>query len=140
VESLKALLAGGVAFATPEKGVGARAAAGSQFQLYDKPKDEWLSWQPAIRLGPKAAEPLLPNIETAASGFSVADMAPVVYAATTTSHVRRGPGTRYPIIATLDKDTTVEVTGRALGLNWYRVRLADGGIGYVWARLLQPAN
>jgi paraquat-inducible protein B len=140
VESLKALLAGGVAFATPEKGAGARAAAGSQFQLYDKPKDEWLSWQPAIRLGPKQAEPLLPNIDTAASGFSIADMAPAPYAATTTSHVRRGPGRTYRIIDTLANDTTVEVTGRALGLNWYRVRLADGSTGYVWARLLKPAD
>jgi hypothetical protein len=50
------------------------------------------------------------------------------------------PPTSYPIIDTLARDTTVEVTGRALGLNWYRVRLADGGTGYVWARLLQPAN
>jgi len=139
VESLKALLAGGVAFATPESS-GARAADGSQFQLHDKPKDEWLSWQPAIRLGPKAAEPLLPKIDTAARGVPVADMEPVVYAATTMSHVRRGPGTNYPVIDTLAKDARVEVTGRALGLNWYRVRLADGSIGYVWARLLQPAN
>jgi hypothetical protein len=37
IESLKALLAGGVAFATPESS-GARAADGSQFQLHDKPK------------------------------------------------------------------------------------------------------
>jgi paraquat-inducible protein B len=140
VESLKALLAGGVAFATPEKAAGARAAVGSQFQLHDKPKDEWLSWQPAIKLGPKQAEPLLPKIETVASGFSVTDMEPVVYAPTTASHVRRGPGINYPILDTLARDTTVQVTGRALGLNWYRVRLADGRVGYVWARLLQPAD
>ena len=139
VESLKALLAGGVAFATPESS-GARAADGSQFQLHDKPKDEWLSWQPAIRLGPKAAEPLLPKIDTAARGVPVADMEPIVYAATTMSHVRRGPGTNYRVIDTLAKDARVQVTGRALGLNWYRVRLADGSIGYVWAMLLQPAN
>ena len=140
VESLKALLAGGVAFATPEKGTGAPAAAGSQFQLHDKPKDEWLSWQPVIKLGPKQAEPLLPKIESAASGFSVTDMEPVVYAATTASRVRRGPGTSYRVIDILAKDARVQVTGRALGRNWYRVRLADDSIGYVWARLLQPTD
>ena len=140
VESLKALLAGGVAFATPEKGTSSPAAVGSQFQLHDKPKDEWLSWQPAIKLGPKQAEPLLPKIETAASGISVTDMEPLVYAVTTASHVRRGPATNYRVIDTLAKDATVQVTGRALGRNWYRVQLADGRVGYVWARLLQPAD
>ena len=140
VESLKALLAGGVAFATPQTQAGARAADGSHFPLHDKPEDVWLTWQPAIPLGPRQAEPRLPKIETATSGFSVEDMAPTPYVATTASHVRRGPGAGYGIIETLAKDTTVEVTGKAMGLNWYRISLADGGVGYVWGKLLQPAD
>lgn len=140
LESLKALLAGGVAFATPDSQAGARAAAGSQFQLHDRPKDEWLSWQPAIPLGPPEAEPDLPQIETAASDFSVEDMAPAAYVATAASHVRRGPGVRYRIISTVAENATVEVTGKVMGLNWYRVRFADGRVGYVWGKLLQSTN
>jgi paraquat-inducible protein B len=140
VESLKALLEGGIAFATPENKAGAQAADGSRFLLHAKPKDEWLSWKPAIRLGPPEAEPPLPNIKKAEDGFPVKGMASALYTATTTSHVRQGPGTGYPIIEILAKDTTVEVIGRAKGLNWYRIRLADGGVGYVWGKLLQPAN
>jgi hypothetical protein len=33
----------------------------------------------------------------------------------------------------------VEVTGEILGRDWYRVRLGDGAVGYVWSKLLEPA-
>jgi hypothetical protein len=48
--------------------------------------------------------------------------------------------TNFRIIETLAKDARVQVTGRAQGQNWYRVRLADNSIGCVWARLLQPVS
>jgi len=56
LESLKALLAGGVAFATPEV-QGAQAAVGSHFALHAKPDDAWLAWRPTVRLGPAEAPP-----------------------------------------------------------------------------------
>ena len=43
-ESLKALLSGGVAFATPPK-PGHRVSEGSVFQLHPKAKDDWLEWE-----------------------------------------------------------------------------------------------
>ena len=33
----------------------------------------------------------------------------------------------------------VEVTGEVSGRDWYRVSLGDGGVGYVWSKLLKPA-
>lgn len=50
VDSLKALLIGGVAFATPEEPA-APARMGQHFALADKPKDEWLDWQPSLLIG-----------------------------------------------------------------------------------------
>jgi paraquat-inducible protein B len=50
VESLRSLLVGGIAFATPN---GARAApvkSGTVFQLGNGPKPEWLAWAPSIPL------------------------------------------------------------------------------------------
>jgi paraquat-inducible protein B len=53
VESLRALFAGGVAFATPEDSKAARARNGMAFPLYDEPKKEWLAWSPKIRVPPE---------------------------------------------------------------------------------------
>jgi len=48
-ESMEALLAGGVALATPDDGeIGTPAAPGNLFPLADKVKDEWLKWQPQL--------------------------------------------------------------------------------------------
>lgn len=53
VESLEALLSGGVAFATPDKG-GKAATANARFTLYGEPKEEWLEWRPALAIGTAA--------------------------------------------------------------------------------------
>ena len=50
IDSLKALLIGGVAFATPEEPA-SPARMGQHFALADKPKDEWLTWQPSLLIG-----------------------------------------------------------------------------------------
>ena len=89
LESLQSLLAGGVAFATPEV-QGAQAADGSQFALHDKPDPTWLTWQPAVHLGPAESGPPLPRIELAATNVAVEDLAPAAYAVQSASHVRRG--------------------------------------------------
>ncbi|MGH6917316.1 MAG: MlaD family protein [Geminicoccaceae bacterium] len=132
LESLAALLAGGVAFATPDQ-EGSPAKDGSQFVLHDQPKDEWLAWQPVVKLAP-ARTPI-----ELAEGFSVEDMAPATYTVTTTSHVREGPDTTYPVLTTLSEDTTVQVTGKVQDRDWYRVEVGDA-TGYVWAKLLEPVQ
>jgi paraquat-inducible protein B len=132
LESLASLLSGGVAFATPEQ-QGTPAKNGSQFVLHDQPDDAWLAWRPVVKLAPPAAP-----IELA-EGFSVEDLAPATYTVTTASHVRDGPDTTYPVLTTLSQDTTVPVTGKVEGRDWYRVQVGDA-VGYVWGKLLEPAQ
>ncbi len=48
-ESIESIVAGGIAFATPEgKEMGRYVESGKHFRLHDKPRDEWLGWQPVI--------------------------------------------------------------------------------------------
>lgn len=50
-ESMESVLAGGVAFATPEKDqMGPRAKKGARFILHEKPMQVWLYWKPEINL------------------------------------------------------------------------------------------
>ena len=52
-ESLKSILAGGIAFATPNEGdMGEQVHQNATFTLYPKVKEEWLKWTPKIRLAP----------------------------------------------------------------------------------------
>lgn len=52
VESLRSLVAGGIAFATPNDRKAKPAKDGMVFPLYDKPKKEWLEWAPEIPVPP----------------------------------------------------------------------------------------
>ena len=52
VESLRALVAGGIAFATPEDASGAPVKDGTLFLLHEKPQLEWLDWLPKIPVPP----------------------------------------------------------------------------------------
>lgn len=54
VESFRALVAGGIAFATPDDPKDKPAKAGSAFPLNDKPKKEWLAWAPKIPISPES--------------------------------------------------------------------------------------
>lgn len=54
-ESLTSLLAGGIAFATPNS-PGPLAKDGAQFTLSTKPKDGWKKWSPKIPLGAQPPE------------------------------------------------------------------------------------
>ena len=50
-ESLKSILGGGIAFATPDnKAMGKPAKPNAMFPLHPKVKDQWLKWKPKIRL------------------------------------------------------------------------------------------
>ncbi len=50
-ESLESLLAGGIAFATPDS-PGDRVKSGSVFRLEPEVKDDWLKWSPELSRGP----------------------------------------------------------------------------------------
>ncbi len=49
-ETLEAVMAGGVAFATPKDSAGDVAEPGTIFELHQKAEEEWLAWSPTIRL------------------------------------------------------------------------------------------
>jgi paraquat-inducible protein B len=132
LESVASLLAGGVAFATPDQ-EGAPVKDGSQFVLHDQPDPEWLKWRPLEKL----AAPTPPDRRT--RGFTVDDLAPTPYDVTTAAHVRDGPDTTYPVMTTLARGTSVTVTGKVADHDWYRIAIADA-VGYVWAKLLEPAT
>ncbi len=78
--------------------------------------------------------------QAAADAFPIEALPPAIYAATTGVHVRTGPGTTYPILDKLPKGTTVEVTGQTPAMDWYRIRLASGGDGYVSSDYFTKAN
>jgi hypothetical protein len=47
VETVQSLLAGGIAFNTPEREMGATVKAGHRYPLHAKAEKEWLEWSPA---------------------------------------------------------------------------------------------
>jgi paraquat-inducible protein B len=51
VESLRSLVAGGIAFATPDD-AGGPVKDGALFLLHEKPQPEWLDWLPKIPIAP----------------------------------------------------------------------------------------
>ncbi|WP_111872728.1 MlaD family protein [Aeromonas bivalvium] len=48
VETLQSLVAGGIAFTTPEQNTGARVRSGQSFPLHEKADEEWLGWSPRL--------------------------------------------------------------------------------------------
>ncbi len=50
IESLESIITGGVALATPPD-AGSRAATGARFELADRPRSEWLEWEPRLAVG-----------------------------------------------------------------------------------------
>ena len=70
-ESLEALIAGGVAFATPDSR-GHPVKPGSVFELHGEQKSEWLKWSPLIWRGDPAKAP---KVETTAKPEGVVEKA-----------------------------------------------------------------
>jgi murein DD-endopeptidase MepM/ murein hydrolase activator NlpD len=52
--------------------------------------------------------------------------------------LRASPGTRAPVVREMGRYTPLRVLGGSG--DWYRVQLPDGGLGYVAARLTEPAD
>jgi paraquat-inducible protein B len=53
VESLKSLVVGGIAFATPDSPASGPAKDGAVFVLNEEPQKDWLQWSPQIRIPPE---------------------------------------------------------------------------------------
>jgi len=52
IESLRTLVAGGIAFTTPDDPGAPPVKDGALFLLHDKPQNEWLEWRPKIPIAP----------------------------------------------------------------------------------------
>jgi paraquat-inducible protein B len=55
--SVESLFTGGIAFASPDKDLGAPAPEGAQFRLHSEAEKEWLRWQPQIAINPPNESP-----------------------------------------------------------------------------------
>jgi hypothetical protein len=55
VGSLRSLLVGGIALATPDE-PGPQVRSGQRFDLHAGPQEDWLGWSPALPIGPDAAD------------------------------------------------------------------------------------
>ncbi len=60
------------------------------------------------------------------------------YRATANANVRREPSTSGDRVGALQAGEQVEVLDTVADGNWFRIRLPDGGEGYVFAALLEP--
>jgi TolA-binding protein len=58
------------------------------------------------------------------------------YVAVKPANVRAGPGTGHGKIGLIRPGQGVEVTGKVVGKDWYRVALANGKQGFIWGPLL----
>ena len=86
----------------------------------------------------KAAEPTPPPTP-AAEQVQVEDMNES-YQVLTNTNVRSGPSSDSDKIGELAQGSQVQVTGRVVDMNWYRIAIPAGGVGYVYAPLLaKPA-
>jgi paraquat-inducible protein B len=56
LQSVKALVSGGIAFATPDKDMGDPVKNGTDFALEKESKDEWMNWAPRISIRPENSE------------------------------------------------------------------------------------
>ncbi len=65
VESLRSLIAGGIAFASPDDPKDGPAKDGAVFPLHDNPKKEWSGWAPKIPIPPAGP---VPPVGPASSG------------------------------------------------------------------------
>ncbi len=69
LDSLRTLVSGGIAFATPEDGANLPARDGANFTVHDEPKKDWLTWAPRIPLPPEAvSQPDVPADQSGSNG------------------------------------------------------------------------
>ena len=93
--------------------------------------------QQQAALTPPTAQPPAPAPQPEAIAV---DMLDDTYVTMKNANVRGGPDSKAEKLTTLPMGTGVDVTGKVKGKNWYRVALADGRTGYVFAPLLTEAG
>jgi paraquat-inducible protein B len=54
--SMRALISGGINFATPEKNTGAIAKNGTHFAIDEDPKKDWDKWSPHLKVSPRGSD------------------------------------------------------------------------------------
>ncbi|HXF64606.1 MAG TPA: SH3 domain-containing protein [Caldilineaceae bacterium] len=92
-----------------------------------------------------AAESVEQNVEEAAPSAETATPAatpsvPTAIIQPTRMNVRGGPGTTFEVISSAAAGTGFEITGKTADSQWYRIKLADGGTGWLFAQLTAPAG
>ena len=65
---------------------------------------------------------------------------PEVIVRTDTLNVRAGPSTLHPIIHEVSRGTRLDVIGRTPDTTWWQIRLEDGTVGWVYAKLVKGAG
>jgi paraquat-inducible protein B len=75
MQSLKSLIAGGLEFATPDKGIGPPAQSGARFILNDQVNNDWLNWRPMIPIGPEDDPAVNPQNTNDSGGQAIKDLA-----------------------------------------------------------------
>jgi formylglycine-generating enzyme required for sulfatase activity/uncharacterized caspase-like protein len=95
---------------------------------------------PRPALGAKAQEvAVVPTPPKPAPVFEVAELDESRFALKR-SNLRAGPGTEFDRVGRLEAGAEIDVTGKVEGKNWLRVALKEGGVGYVYAPLLETAG
>ena len=56
------------------------------------------------------------------------------------ANVRKGPGTNYPVISSLSKDSVVNVVAKTQNETWYIVELPGGSKGWIANSVTDPVN
>jgi len=79
------------------------------------------------------------QVAALAPSFTVEEMDKNMVVAEVSVNTRTGPGTTFEKVETLTRGTTVEVTGKVDGKDWYRIALAGGRTAYISAPLLRDA-
>jgi paraquat-inducible protein B len=69
VESIRALISGGVAFATPDQNPGPPADQGQEFDLAAQPNKEWLTWSPKISISTSNPDKPQGHLEKSGTGM-----------------------------------------------------------------------
>ncbi len=93
--------------------------------------------QQQAALTPPTAQPPTPTPEPEAVAVDTLDD---TYVTVKNANVRGEPDSKAEKLTTLPMGTGVDVTGKVKGRDWYRVALADGRTGYIYAPLLTEAG
>ena len=85
------------------------------------------------------AEAQTASLTPPATAIEIEEM-DATYVVESTANLRAGPSTSHDKVALAQRESTVAVTGKVKGRNWYRIALADGTTAYVFGTLVSPVD